>query len=54
MGASLLAGGRGAGGRVIGTKLASGTVADDQFVREIHSVSTAEVNIANMPPAAHC
>lgn len=54
LGARLLARGREAGGRVIGAKFAPGTVADDQFIREIHSVSAAEVNIANMAPAAHC
>lgn len=52
--ASLSARGRKAGGRMIRTKLAPGTVADDQFVRDIDGVAAAQVNIAHLSPAAHC
>lgn len=42
------------GSRVIRAELAPGTVADDQFVGDVKSVSTAQVNIADASVKAHC
>lgn len=54
LGARLLARRRKAGGGVVRAEFASRTVACDQFIREVERVSTAEVNVAHMSPAAHC
>ncbi|KIK41397.1 hypothetical protein CY34DRAFT_806125 [Suillus luteus UH-Slu-Lm8-n1] len=51
---SLFAGGRKAGGRMVGTKFASGTVAEDQFVRDVDRVAATQINIAHLSPEAHC
>lgn len=54
MAARLLARGRKAGSRVVRAKLAPGTVADDQLVRDVEGVPATQVNIPNVSPVAHC
>lgn len=50
----LFARGRKAGGRMVRTEFAPGTVADDQFVGDVDCVPAAQINIAHLSPEAHC